>query len=176
MSCPDLQHLSEFADGELDSTQAADVERHVAECANCRQLLEEVHWLRDYGRAALRAIQVKEATTPNIVRWRPLWIQWARPVSLATATAAAVVLALSIWAWFVLHPSGHNQTPTASHQIASVDETTSGARDQSSEQAEDAAFERWAAPYRKMQIPLVPMEVAANYAPTPIFPTLPDRN
>jgi hypothetical protein len=34
----------------------------------------------------------------------------------------------------------------------------------------EAAFEQWVAPYRKLHIPLVPMDVAARYNPDPIPP------
>ncbi len=173
MSCPDHQNLSAFVDGELETTQAADVKRHIVECASCRQLVEEMQWLEDCGRASLRAIHVREATTPNIVWWRPVWLRCARPTTWAAA--AAVVLVLSTWAWFALSHSGRDQTPTAPHQVASVNVTTPSASGQS-EEAQDTAFEQWAAPYQRLQIPLVPMEMAANYNPTPILPILPNNN
>ncbi len=173
MSCPDPQNLSAFVDGELEAAQALEVERHVAACASCRQFVQEMQWLNDCGRAALRAIHVGDASTSNIVWSRPLWLKWARPMSLAAA--AAVVLILSIWTWFALSHSSRDQTPAAPHQIASVRATIPDAAGHS-EESKDAAFAQWAAPYRKLQIPLVPMEVAVNYNPAPILPILPDNN
>src|ERR1035437_3375970 len=70
MSCPDHQTISAFVDRELEAILAAEVERHVAKCAICRQLVEEMQWLDDRGRAALSAIRVEEAISPNIVWWR----------------------------------------------------------------------------------------------------------
>src|SRR2546423_5082054 len=98
MCCPDLPNISAFADGELEAGRAAEVGRHIAKCSSCRQLLEEFQWLDDRGRAAIGAIHVVETTTANIVWWRPLWLNRARPVSLAAA--AVVVLAMAIWIWF----------------------------------------------------------------------------
>src|SRR5207247_1317873 len=82
MCCPDHQNISAFADGELEAGQAAEVERHIAKCPSCRQLVEELQWLADCGRGALSAIHVGETTTPNIVWWRPLRRKWVRPLSL----------------------------------------------------------------------------------------------
>ena len=109
MSCPDHQTISAFVDRELEAILAAEVERHVAKCAICRQLVEEMQWLDDRGRAALSAIRVEEAISPNIVWWRPLMRKWARPLSLAAA--AAVVLALSIWTWITPSHFSRYQAP-----------------------------------------------------------------
>ena len=172
MSCPDHQNLSAFVDGELEATQALEVERHVAACASCRQFVHEMQWLDDYGRAALDAIHVGEAAMPSTAWWRPLRIKWARPMSLAAA--AAVVLAFSIWTWFALSHS-RNQTQAAAHQIATPNATKPGVVGQS-RGSRDIAFAQWAAPYQKLQIPLVPMDIAANYNPAPVLPILPDNN
>jgi len=171
MYCPDPQTISAFVDGELEAAQAAEVELHAAKCASCRQLVEEMQWLDDCGRAALRAIHVGETTTPNIVWWRPLRRKWARPLSLAAA--AAVVLALSIWTWIASSHFNRHQAASGPHQIASVTATPSGGSGPSKE-SEDTAFAQWAAPYRELRIPLVSMEVAESYNPGPILPVLPD--
>jgi anti-sigma factor RsiW len=171
MCCPDHQTISAFADGELEAGQAAEVERHIAKCSSCRQLVEELQWLADCGRGALSAIHVGETATPNIVWWKPLRRKWARPLSLAAA--AAVLLALSIWPWIASSHFGRHQAASAPHQIASVTATPPGRNGQSKE-SEDTAFEQWAAPYRELHIPLVSMEVVESYNPGPILPILPD--
>lgn len=170
MPCPDHQTISVFVDGELEAAQAAEVERHILKCASCHQLVEEMQWLGDFGRAALSAIRVRETTTPNIVWWRPLWLKWARPVSLAAA--AAVALATLIWTWFAPSHFSRDQVPSAPRQIASVWATPLGINGQS-EESEDLAFAQWAAPYRELHIPRVSMEVAESYNPAPILPVLP---
>ena len=86
---------------------------------------------------------------------------------MSLAAAAAAVVAILIGAWLGLNHSGSRQTAAPPHQVA-----VAGI---SSEQSEDAAFAQWLAPYRNLKIPLVPMEVAANYNPAPVFPTRPDN-
>jgi len=171
MCCPDHQNISAFADGELEAGHAAEVERHIAKCSSCQQLVEELRWLADCGRGALRTIHVRETTNPNIVWWRRLRWKWARPLSLAAA--AAVVLFLSIWTWIASSHFGRHQAASAPHQVASVTATPSG-RNRQSKESEDTAFEQWAAPYRELHIPLVSMEVVESYNPSPIPPILPD--
>ena len=167
MSCPDHQTISAFADGELELAQAAEVERHIAQCASCRQLAEELRWVDDRGRAALRAIHVEEPNTANIVWWKSPARKWARPLSLAAA--ASVVLFLSIGIWIA---SSHFQTAVATHQIESV--TTTPESDGPAKEPDDVAFEQWTAPYRELHIPLVSMEVAENYRPAVILPIQPE--
>lgn len=169
MNCPDHQTILAFADGEIEAVQAAEVERHLASCPNCRQFVAEMQWVDDCGRAALRAIPVGEAPSAKIVRPRKLWRNWARPVPLAVA--ASVLLGLAIWTWFAANNPGFHQAP---RRFAIDKPTPAGAAGRSEESAE-AAFEQWAAPYRKLQIPLVPMEVAASYHPAPIEPILPNH-
>lgn len=165
MSCPDPQTISAFADGELEAKEAADVERHVAQCANCRESIEEMRWLEQRGRAALEAIEVGEAASHKVVYLKPFWLRWARPMPLAAAAAAAVAMFIGGSLVF-----GH----LGSRQTASLPRQAVGASS-SSVESEDAAFAQWLAPYRELNIPLVPMEVAANYNPAPVLPTRPDN-
>jgi anti-sigma factor RsiW len=176
MTCPDRQTLSVFADDELDAAKALDVERHVAACANCRQFVHEMQWLEDRGRAALDAINVGNSFASNVVRPSPLWPKWARPLS--PAAAAAALVACSIWMWFAASQAGRDKAPSGSHQIARTTPAPTSANGQSEESME-RAFDQWAAPYRGLRIPLVPIEVAASYDPSsipPVIPTLEDRN
>jgi anti-sigma factor RsiW len=167
MNCPNQQTISAFVDGELEATQAAEVKRHVVACASCRQFFEEMQWLEARGRSALDAIHVGETPVPNVVQLRPASRKWARPMSLAAAAVA--LLAFSIWTWFASSHFSSNQSSPSPHLIANGSATATG-RNLQSERAQEAAFEQWLAPYRELRIPLVPMEVAANYQPAPIFP------
>ncbi|HLX72471.1 MAG TPA: zf-HC2 domain-containing protein [Verrucomicrobiae bacterium] len=159
MNCPDPQTISEFADGEFDTNNAVEVERHIAQCASCRQLLGEMQWLERRGRAALEAIEVRGTTAQNVVYPKTLWLRWARPLSLAAA-----VVAIFIGVSLTFHYSDSHQTSPLPHP---VDDT-------SSKSEEDAAFAQWLEPYRNLNIPLVSMETAANYDPAPILPYRPD--
>jgi anti-sigma factor RsiW len=168
MNCPDYETLAALADGELETGRPLEIERHLAECANCRQFVEEMQWVDERGRAALGTIPVGEAPVTRTVWARACWrTQW-RPISLAAA--AAMAIALSVWTWLAKNSAGRHEAP---HQIAPGSRAASGANRQV-EESEDAAFEQWAAPYRKLQIPLVPMEVAANYSPPPVSPIQPN--
>lgn len=162
MNCPDPQIISALADGELDPKQAAEVERHVARCASCRRSLEEMRSLEQRGRAAVEAIDVGEAAIQNVVYLRPFWLRWVGPMPLAAAAAA--VVAIFIGTRLALNHSSSHQKPTSAPAAAA-----------SSDESEDAAFAQWLEPYRNLNIPLVPMDVAANYDPAPILPTRPDN-
>lgn len=174
MNCPDLQIISEFADGELEPNQAAEVERHVAQCPSCQQSLGEMQSLEQRGRAALKAIPVEETAIRKVVYLNPFWVNWLHPIPL---TAAAAAVAIFIGAcWVTPGFLGSHQTAPTPHQVADASNTatSSGASDNSDE-SEDAAFAQWLEPYRNLNIPLVPMEVAANYDPAPIPPFRPEN-
>jgi hypothetical protein len=172
MCCPDPQTISAFADGELETSHAAEVERHIAKCASCRQFFEEMQWVDNCGRAALGAIRIEESTPANIIWSRPQRWKWARPLSLAAA--AAVVLALSIWTWIASRHSTRHQRASTPHQVASVMSTPPGGGGQS-KVSDDTAFDQWAAPYRQLHIPLVSMEVVENYNPDTVLPISPEN-
>jgi len=93
---------------------------------------------------------------------KPHGLKWARPMPLAAAAAA-----LFICVWLGFSHSSSRQTAALPHEVAV---TSNG-----SEESEDAAFAQWLAPYRELNIPLVPMEVAASYDPAPVLPTQPDN-
>jgi anti-sigma factor RsiW len=169
MNCPEQQTILAFADGEIEAVQAAEVERHLTSCPNCSQFLAEMQWVSDCGRAALRAIPAGETASAEVVWPRNPWRNWARPAPLAVA--AMLLLALSTWKWFAPNDLDFHQVP---RRFAFDKPILAGAGGQSGESAE-AAFEQWAAPYRQLHVPLVPMEVAASYNPDPIEPILPDH-
>jgi len=46
MACPENAHLHAYIDGEVDAISAADIERHLRECVQCRSLREELEHMR----------------------------------------------------------------------------------------------------------------------------------
>jgi anti-sigma factor RsiW len=160
MNCPDPQTISEFSDGELEPNQAAEIERHIAQCASCRESLKEMQWLEQRGRGALESIPLEDTFSQKIVPLKPSRLRWVGSMPLTAAAAAVVAVVVGVWLFF-------NQTASTMRKDAGANI--------SSEQSEDAAFAQWIEPYRNLNIPLVPMEVAANYNPAPIFPTRPDN-
>lgn len=91
-----------------------------------------------------------------------------RPVTLA---AAAVILAGGLVAlWLVGHTSKEPRSVPPPGKVATMAATEGRGGGASA----DESFARWAAPYRRLQIPLVPIEEAACYNPPEIRPALPD--
>src|SRR5271156_1373661 len=59
MQCPESLRVQAYFDAELDAVSAADVERHIEHCAECRALLKDLEQVRavlrrdaQYARAA----------------------------------------------------------------------------------------------------------------------------
>ena len=99
MSHPDEQRLMEYAAG--DAADARDIERHLAECATCRESVEAVRRVV----AAASAMEVPEPDAMFEARvWRGVrpeldprpapggWREWFSVRRLAPATAMAVVV------------------------------------------------------------------------------------
>src|SRR5882762_5009184 len=93
MSCPDHESLSAFADCEVDVAQVAAIERHLVVCASCREFVDEMRRLDDYGRASVQTITLPGYQSHvRITRRR---IRLARPLTLAAA--AAILVSLGTW-------------------------------------------------------------------------------
>jgi hypothetical protein len=104
------------------------------------------------------------------------------------AAVAVVLVALIAVPWFAAHPpTNPRRAPSpiakAARPVQIVGQASSPAPRPSSPVGEtvkpvqgdgaedsDEAFARWAAPYRRLQIPLVPLEEAASYRPPEILP------
>jgi len=93
-TCPDIQsRLSEFADGAVTDIERAAIERHLASCPACRDLLQDLHRIR---RAA--------ATLGPVAPPDHVWLQVAgqarldRPDAPARATRIARTAAIGQWA------------------------------------------------------------------------------
>ncbi len=62
MQCAETLRVQAYFDGEVDAIAAADVERHVANCGECRALLDDLDTLR----TALRKDLVAERAPPEL--------------------------------------------------------------------------------------------------------------
>jgi hypothetical protein len=94
---PDLETLSSYVDGTLRDRAKADVERHVAECDECLELVSEVMAVQPrpvFGDIAAHGGSPEDTTTRRSV------LMWAG-VSLAVAvTLVLVTLARPDWEFF----------------------------------------------------------------------------
>lgn len=130
MQCPESLRVQAHFDREVDALTAADVERHLQHCIECRDLYQELEQLRAALRRELPAVEAPEALRTRILRaldveaaattprprrlsfgsWRvPSF--WAGAASgLVAATMAAAV------AFFVIVPL--RTTPIANELVA----------------------------------------------------------
>src|SRR5258705_7669182 len=92
---PDAERLAEYADGVLQADVRADVERHLAACADCRAVLAETMAFiaAEYAREADHAKELTAAPGESAARVVPFRSRrWLPPVALGLAAAAALVL------------------------------------------------------------------------------------
>ena len=82
MNCPFEEEVSALFDGELAADDAARVEAHVAECASCRALLDDL-------RAIRRTLEPLQPVA------RRSWLRRRIRVSLPVAAAIAILLMLA---------------------------------------------------------------------------------
>jgi anti-sigma factor RsiW len=161
MSCPEQQTLSAFVDGELETAATAEVRQHLAECTACRKFAEEMEWLDNRGRSALLSIRVSrpaaEARRGSMSKRR----HWIIPISLA----ASIVILVAI---FVSNRAGRKRFPSGENRLASTIAKSRVAR--------DIAFGQWIAQHANKHVPLLPMDIAADYNPPPILPIRPNHS
>ena len=180
MPCPDRELLSAYADGELAAAEHSAVERHLGECAECSKFAAEMRALDSLGRVSLRAIPVTQRPARLTAAAYGRKSVFARPA--VVAATAVILFGLCAIAWLV---ASRPRTPQRGAERAASDEASKGtaSRDvrtfvestgtQQPQPRPDDAFEKWAAPYRALCIPLVPMESLANYQPPAAQPVLP---
>ena len=88
--CPDDERLAQYADGALSGGERAGIERHLADCADCRAVLAETRAFHLAEPAAAPA-----STTPgHIVPFRSR--RWVTGVAAGLAAAAAIVLVVRV--------------------------------------------------------------------------------
>jgi len=162
MSCPEHELLSAVADGELERSLRAEIERHLSTCAPCRRFVEEMRDLEACGRSSLRAISVK--TRPELLEVSHLSTRRSVMRPIALAAAAVVLVTVSVAVWLIALRTQEPRQVSAPIRAAGGDEFATSS---------DASFERWAEPYRQLRIPLVPLEEVANYTPPTLLPMLP---
>jgi anti-sigma factor RsiW len=108
VQCPESLRAQAYFDAELDAVSAADIERHIEHCAECRALLNDLEQVRavlrrdaDYVRAApalrakiMRALdQEGAAETPQRISARRPRSFWMGVLGGAGGTAVAATLA-----------------------------------------------------------------------------------
>lgn len=114
MPCERAQQLEAYLDGELDAAGAADVERHLETCSECRKAKAQIEALRSalrkkatyhradpQLRARIRASLDKETKRANILPWLPR----ARSVWVGAASGAAATALAASLAFFLLIPA-----------------------------------------------------------------------
>jgi tetratricopeptide (TPR) repeat protein len=90
MKCAKAQRaISEYVDGSLDARRAGELERHVAGCPACREVLADLRRMKD-------AASALEPPEPDPAVWRKIE---ARLVSGAAAEPAAPVRVPGRWAF-----------------------------------------------------------------------------
>lgn len=93
MRHPDRARLNDYADGLLSAEQAAGVEEHLALCADCRQVVEDIRVLADDLAALPRDVSPPRDLRPPVPRHAPRrWLRIAAAVALLLGAGAAAVL------------------------------------------------------------------------------------
>src|SRR5678816_605631 len=85
---PEAERLAEYADGVLDAASRAEVDRHLADCADCRAVVMETMAFLD-GNPAIPA-----SAAPKVVPFRPR--RWAQGTAVGLAAAAALLLGIRV--------------------------------------------------------------------------------
>jgi anti-sigma factor RsiW len=147
VQCPESLRAQAYFDAELDAVSAADIERHIEHCAECRALLKDLEQVRavlrrdaDYVRAApalrakiMRALDqegaAETAERPAPRRPRPFWMG---VFGGAGGTAVAATLAFLLLVPRLTNPlldelvSAHMRSLMPAHliDVASTDKHT----------------------------------------------------
>lgn len=115
MQCPDSLRVQAHFDGEADAVTAADIERHMERCEECRTLHRDLEQLRTALRRDLPHTQIPPALRARVLRaldeenaidtpprrarpsWRtrPFWIGATSGVGMAAVAASLAFLLLS---------------------------------------------------------------------------------
>ncbi|TAK93086.1 hypothetical protein EPO05_07300, partial [Patescibacteria group bacterium] len=86
---PDAERLAEYADGVLEVEARAEIERHLADCEDCRAIVMETMLFLETNPATTAS-----ASAPTVVPFRGR--RWVTGVAVGLAAAAAIVLAIRI--------------------------------------------------------------------------------
>ncbi len=115
MLCPDSLRVQAYFDGEADAVTAANIERHMERCDECRTLHRSLEQLRTVLRRDLPHTQIPPALRARVMRaldeessldtprrsarptWRtrPFWLGASSGLSMAAVAATVACLLLS---------------------------------------------------------------------------------
>jgi anti-sigma factor RsiW len=98
MNCPQQHHVARYHDTELDASARASFERHLDECAACRQELQSLRAIS----SMLAEIPPAEPSAQAIQAWSTMPLRMRdravlRLTGWMTAAAAAVLVVATTW-------------------------------------------------------------------------------
>ena len=184
---PDDPRLTAYALGESDAAERKAIEIALEDSQECRRAVEEIAQT-----AGLLTRELPGEALPGLTYSQQLAIEAKlKPESgkaetkeissvigllgkiplkrIAAVTASVAVISAALIVAF----RSDTQKPTEPKLAASpVAKAATRAESDKGKEA-DAAFARWAATYRRLQIPLIPLEEVANYMPPEILPFSP---
>jgi anti-sigma factor (TIGR02949 family) len=112
MPCAESMRVQAYFDGEADASSAADIERHIENCAECTALLDDLKKLRaalrqeltyETAPAALRARVTRALDAQRPTKWRPQPF-WKGAFSGVAGTAIAAGIAFFLLAPQLTNP------------------------------------------------------------------------
>lgn len=95
MTIHPLDQLSDFLDGDLDAVARADVDRHLAACAECRAVLDDLGALR-----AVAAAQAAAVATPSADLWPGIAARLTGPREVAPPVRQVVDMPAPPVPWY----------------------------------------------------------------------------
>ena len=104
--CPQTEALSTYLDAQLDAAAGARLDAHLASCARCRALLDELHDLRadfrslpderpDFDLAQVIRGRIEAMPTRAPTRRTPRWQRWL-PAGVGAAASVWLGLAMGL--------------------------------------------------------------------------------
>jgi anti-sigma-K factor RskA len=184
---PDDPRLTAYALGESDAAERKAIEIALENSQECRRAVEEIAQI-----AGLLTRELTGEVLPGLTYSQQLAIEAKlKPESgeaetkeisfligllgtnaikrIAAFTAAVAVISVGLIVAF----RSDTQKPTEPKLAASPGAKAATRVESDKGKESDAAFARWAANYRRLQIPLIPLEEVANYMPPEILPFSP---
>jgi len=114
MNCPDDLVLSSYVDGELDPSEAEEVERHLSLCADCRRKCDDFRRADAAAKKLFEALK-QSAPAPPIAA-RPVYrSNWKR-----FALAAAAVILIAAGVIYFVSRNVPRPPPVPSHNVAEI--------------------------------------------------------
>lgn len=102
--------LDAYLDGELDSSQTQELDRHLRECPGCTaEVLRRLQWKRAIHAAGQRyvpGVSLRERIQKSISTGKPAWWQW-RPVFAVSAVVLLLFAAARMVQQEIVQPKRH---------------------------------------------------------------------